>query len=166
MSDKRAIQHVETQHSCDKNVFDNIKQPPPENCTSTESQALPCSVGKLQFRGGIDSERSTLVQLFSGTMHVLPQWRGHVAESPCCGELDRGVHWDQLTLYLSSALFFSATLSQICQCYVGVFEVLRCFFPPEFGCQCNFCEISHRLSNYAKWPETAASSPAVNVFQN
>lgn len=74
MSDKRAIQHVETRYSCDKNVFDTIKWPPPENCTSTESQAFPCCVGKLQLvQSGINSKRSTLVQLLSGTMHVLPQ---------------------------------------------------------------------------------------------
>lgn len=165
MSEKRAIQHVETEYSCDKNVFDTIKGTPPENCTSTESQAFPCCLGKLQFRGGINSERSTLVQLFSGTMHVLPQWRRHVAESPHWGELGRGCPsglTDCVPVECSAVFWDSVPdLSVLGECF-GCWG----FLPSEFGCKCNFCEISHGLSSYAKWPETAASSPAVNFFQN
>lgn len=51
-----------------------------------------------------------------------------MAKSPRCGEPGRGVRQDQLTRYLSGALLFSGTLSQICQCYEGVFWVLGVFF--------------------------------------
>lgn len=96
------------------------------------------------FRGGIDSERSTLVQLCSGTMHVLPseerKQRAHAVESWAGVSLR--------TVYLSSALLFSGTLSQICLC--GSILGVGVFFPSEFGCKCNFCEISHGVSSYAK----------------
>lgn len=51
-----------------------------------------------------------------------------MAKSPHCGEPGRGVRRDQLTRYLSGALLFPGTLSQICQCYEGVFWVLGFFF--------------------------------------